>query len=947
MVDTATGKHVSLDEAIRSGLIDTATGEFVDPDTGVRLSLEEAVSTNLINPQLAELLSNTCGVFDPKTGRQISLLEAIDKGLFDPKSKSFIDPITGEQVSVENAVKLGFILQKKVSEIVESMGPLKTDKLSLIESVRTGLIDPISGQYDKKGKNLTLSRAISQGLVGTESSPACGLSMSDAIRQGVLRAADGKITDRNTGLAFDIEEAIDRGLINKDRYEVYDEQTGLKITLQDALSSGIIDAKEGRYLGVDTALPFDQAARTNRIQVPLTVKESVDLGLILEDNTCRDPITGDTLTLLEAVGKGFLDYELKSVRDVKEEVYVGLGEALGKSIVKPDGRFTDTLTGESMSLAEAVKKGFLTSVSQKTIFEIEGIKNPATGDYISFNEALELRIIDKSNSTFFDKKTLTRMTLHEASDKDYIQNQLLDMLERPIGIVVLGTELTLLQAVMNKRLDPLSGLLIDPANKITLPLEVAVARNLITPMGAAVLKSLLNITVTTATVTQTVRRTIKVSSSGGQEREEGSITFQEALRRGLIDEATGLYTDPETGKEIALDEAINLGMIKLGQAQSRKSSTASTRKTSTSSVASSRKSSTASSRGGSPPKSINAAKEFLKESSTRESRSTSTSLTTSLKMSTSSKNASSHSSTKNSVSSSKNVSNTSSKAGTPEKISRPGSRASVERPSSRSSVKSGSPIKTSKPGTPEQRAMGMEKKLNRLDSFEKRMEESSDMFSAETKHDYSFKSEISTTRSIPIRCEDSPPRSGSYDPPPEGYTLKDAIDEDLFDPVVGLFKIPGTDRETSFQECLELNIINGFSATVLHGSSKYSLKSAVERSILDSTGHYSHSGTKVSMKEAIDLEFITFQAYTDTATYSAHVSTQKLTENIHFDTRSRTYEVKAEVKPGELMSALREGKILPTDIRVTDPDSGRQGGYNTFHSCFQVYLVGFKKTKDY
>merc|ERR1719167_792363 len=104
------------------------------------------------------------------------------------------------------------------------------------------------------------------------------------------------------------------------------------------------------------------------------------------------------------------------------------------------------------------------------------------------------------------------MTLQEAADKDYIQKQLLDMLERPIGMNVMGTELTVLQAVMNKRLDPMSGLLIDPNTKATLPLEVAVSKDLITPMGAAILKSLLNITVTTATVTQTVRRTIKVSS---------------------------------------------------------------------------------------------------------------------------------------------------------------------------------------------------------------------------------------------------------------------------------------------------------------------------------------------------------------------------------------------------------------------------------------------------
>eukprot|EP00092_Neocalanus_flemingeri_P001303 GFUD01001391.1.p1 GENE.GFUD01001391.1~~GFUD01001391.1.p1 ORF type:complete len:5580 (+),score=1489.94 GFUD01001391.1:543-17282(+) len=113
IVDPITGQPLSLDEAIRCGLVDTSTGEFVDPKTGRRYSLGEAVSKGLIDPQLAETLSSNCGIFDPKSGRHISLLEAIDKGLFDPKEKSFVDPKTGKPVTVNDAVKLGFILQEK------------------------------------------------------------------------------------------------------------------------------------------------------------------------------------------------------------------------------------------------------------------------------------------------------------------------------------------------------------------------------------------------------------------------------------------------------------------------------------------------------------------------------------------------------------------------------------------------------------------------------------------------------------------------------------------------------------------------------------------------------------------------------------------------------------------------------------------------------------------
>lgn len=956
IVDPITGQQLSLDEAIKCGLVDTSTGEFVDTKTGLRYSFGEAVSKGLIDPQLAETLSSNCGIFDPKSGRHISLLEAIDKGLFSTKDLSFVDPKSGKPVNCDDAVKLGFILQEKVSELLDTMGPPKqSDRLTLIDAIRHGVVDVNTGNFkDKKGTNVPLSRAITSGQIDIEPASSSGLSLSDALRQNIVQK--GKVIDRNTGYSFNLSQSVERGLINPDKNEIYDEKSGNKITLKSALKSNIIN-NDGTYNGKNSVLSLEQAVKSNLIQNPMTLKECSDQQLVDDNNLFKNPVTNENCSLLTAVGVGFVDYELKSVRDVKNEVYISLGEALGKSIMKPDGTFLDTLTNESMALSEAVKKGFLTSVSQKSIFEIEGIKNPTTGDYVSFNEALETGIIDKTNCTFLDKKTMTRMILQEAADKDFIQPQLLEMLERPIGITVLGNELTLIQAVMNKRLDPMSGLLID-TNKSTVPLEIAVEKNLITSMGAAILKSLLNITVTTATVTQTVRRTIKVSSIG--EGDEGIITFQDALRRGLIDENTGIFTDPETGKEIALDEAINLGMIKLGQSSAtstRKSSTTSIRKTSNASTSSSRKSSNASSRSSSPPKSLSSAKEFLKESSSRDTRSAS--LTTSIKMSSSateSRNVSTNSSRHGSVSS-RRESQTSSKNVSAEKnSSRATSQASdkissrsVSRTSTQSGLngsRPGSPQKSkstanSPPKSPEKSLNGHGKRLDRLDSFEARMEERSEIeaFSAESKMDYSYKSDSNSPKIIPIKCESrspSPPKS-RHDVPSEGFLLNVAIDEGLFDSTTGLFKIPGTDRETSFKECIELNLINAYSATVFQEERKFSLKKAVENKVLDATGHYTHQGESLSMKEALDLGFMNFESYREveiqhqsayssqsqiSESSSSEKSVEQISENIRFDKSSGTYEVRPDMKPTELMSALKDGKILPSDIKVDDPSTG-------------------------
>jgi len=56
VVDPIIGQPLSLDEAIRCGLVDTSTGEFVDSKSGQRYSFSEAVSKGLIDQQLAQTL---------------------------------------------------------------------------------------------------------------------------------------------------------------------------------------------------------------------------------------------------------------------------------------------------------------------------------------------------------------------------------------------------------------------------------------------------------------------------------------------------------------------------------------------------------------------------------------------------------------------------------------------------------------------------------------------------------------------------------------------------------------------------------------------------------------------------------------------------------------------------------------------------------------------------
>ena len=234
--------------------------------------------------------------------------------------------------------------------------------------------------------------------------------------------------DRYSGKSIKVGEAITRGIINPDRLEVYDAKRKEKISLKEAITKNIIDDAAGKFVSEKgEKLQLTEALKKNLICNPMTLKECDDNELIDKSNKLRDPIHNlPPMNILEAIGYGLIDTDLKSIRDVKANEYLTLGEALNASIITLNGEFKDSQTGDLLSLPEAVKRGHLTTVSRKSIFDIEGIKDQATGNYISFNAAIESGTIDKVTGKFVDKKTKHKIGFTEAAERGLIQPQLLD-----------------------------------------------------------------------------------------------------------------------------------------------------------------------------------------------------------------------------------------------------------------------------------------------------------------------------------------------------------------------------------------------------------------------------------------------------------------------------------------------------------------------------------------
>ena len=756
-------------------------------------------------------------------------------------------------------------MRQKTSNITMTSSVTKgPSPISLVAAIRSGMVDIVSGDVRNVDDMMSLVDAMNNGLIDIKPTTGVqgqiqGLTLSDCLRKGLVTDS-GKIIDRFSGKNLKVSDAIKRGVLNGDRLEIYDSAQKQKISLQDSLSCGIIDEMNGTFtLGNDENLPtpsesfsFHEAHEKKFIYNPMTLKECDDSELILEDNRIKNVITEgkQDLSLLQAIGYGLVDTELKSVKDVKSGQYVTLSEALQSSIVLPDGRFRDSSTDELSPLTEAVKRGHLMTVYLKSIFDIEGIKDQEGGDYISFNAAVENETLDLSTGTFLDKSTNEKVDLQEASKRRLIQVQLLEMLRKSIGINgdKNKKDISLLDAVLEGRLDTASGLPIDKATSKLIPMEKALQTDVITPRGASVLKSLLNITVTTATVTQTVKR--QMSTSSRTDDENGELNVQKNI---------GTTAGGST----------NMTSSTISFAQSESSQQRITRGSSVSS---------------------------LSAISDRRASSSQTTTASMTKVGTIT------SSSTSSLVDQKKSSN----------ISAQKDSAALGSVSTTTSSKL---KKTSK---------------------EEKMTSSSKSIS----HGVSSSSEW---RHIPIVVDDSISSSGdAIDPnkvieiPVRGFTLKEVIEKQWFNPIEGFLSFPGTENRIFFHECIERCYIDYLSATVMSssGNAVFNLKEALEHNVLTKTGNYILSDGKT----------MTFQQAMKSGKLKHFASVKRSSrqeQQSHTSTSGKT-EIGRKAK----LSSERSEKVNRSPSLKSPTSPLPPGGWETVQIKVEPADSGFSQIRD-
>lgn len=530
--DPKSGNLLTVHDAIKWKIFDLETATLVVAEGQDPLSLDEALKRSVID---AQLYDNLKALHDLSKRYDINLSE-----------KEEFDDVDGSE--------------KRVKVIQFNQNGAK----SVAEATEEGSVDSASGVFRMSdGTFITLSEAYKFGYliknetVKIKSTP---MSFTDALSRGLFDES-GFMVDRNSGAKYKLKSAIANNLIVPNLREVVDIKNDEKVTVQRALDIGLLESETGLFKNSlsNEKCTFNNALNSHLISKPLTFKDLVDLELTRDNNQILSPTFTKWLSIKEAIEAGVLDWDNFKCVSKERGTLLTLAEAFESGIISYDGVYKDVVTDENLSIKQAVERGLISSVSQKSIFDIDGFKDPQVETFVSFNAALKNRILRRDDKHFVLITADNRfLTLDEGLEAGLIRPEVFSMLMRHIGVFDSDeNELRVIDLAFHKRIDPVSGYLLSQKTGEKLPLDNAIELDLITASGALLLSSLLSITLTTETITKTIKRYVTIRGKDSLSDSNGHPSYSEAVQKGLIsiDEAT--YRQPEEGNFYHVQDALN------------------------------------------------------------------------------------------------------------------------------------------------------------------------------------------------------------------------------------------------------------------------------------------------------------------------------------------------------------------------------------------------------
>ncbi|KAK5979804.1 Calponin- (CH) domain-containing protein, partial [Trichostrongylus colubriformis] len=291
-------ERIPIKRAIEMGIIDARTGEVRDPHTRKRLTW-----LDIIKSVYQAITSD--GVFDPTKGQRVPVTHALNEGLIDPKTGRYHNPITEEDIELKDAVDRGLIDSGTYDALTK---PFLEDyrthrRLNLIEAVDAKLVDPKNKTIQVSRHSIVpIAKAVEDGRIPSEIGEKLRqidkLNFAEALGKGLIDVTSNIFTDQDTGRQMTIAQAIEQGYIDTGSVEAMEGSD--EKNLSNIINSEEFDENSGRI-------------RDKRTSLHLTFKDAVERDVIDGDSLLHDLESGQTLTLREALVRRKIDNDGKYI----------------------------------------------------------------------------------------------------------------------------------------------------------------------------------------------------------------------------------------------------------------------------------------------------------------------------------------------------------------------------------------------------------------------------------------------------------------------------------------------------------------------------------------------------------------------------------------------------------------------------------------------------------
>ncbi|KAK6730470.1 hypothetical protein RB195_007125 [Necator americanus] len=353
----ANNERIPIKRAIELGIVDARTGEVRDPHTRKRLTW-----LDIIKSVYQAITSD--GVFDPTKGQRVPVTNALNEGLIDTKSGKYHNPITSEDIELKDAVDRGLIDSGTYDAITKPfLEDYRTHRhLNLIDAVEAKLVDPKNKTIQLSRQSIVpIAKAVEDGRIPSEIGERLRqidkLNFAEALGKGLIDVSSNIFTDPDTGRQITIAQAIEQGYIdtgNVEAMEGSDEKN-----LCNILNSEEFDENSGRI-------------RDKRTSLHLTFKDAVERDVIDGDSLLHDLESGQTLTLKEALSRKKIDSDGKYIAG---NLKMTLRDAVKGGLI--------ALIASPMQAAQAVAEAVKRRDAEGYKFKIENVDGGQRGSRTS------------------------------------------------------------------------------------------------------------------------------------------------------------------------------------------------------------------------------------------------------------------------------------------------------------------------------------------------------------------------------------------------------------------------------------------------------------------------------------------------------------------------------------------------------------------------------------